>query len=169
MSGSPASHLLQHGLQGFADRCRSHTLGAKVAHFRKLKQIKEGKSIGNWDETRFLPASQLVGRDVQDPKDVRSTELVHLGSARNCRTACHDYERKQILTQVETAQSGGKQGFASLYGFGNPQLQSDKADVAQLVEQSIRNRQVIGSSPIVGSSNFFCFHQRPSVNGGRRF
>jgi hypothetical protein len=25
------------------------------------------------------------------------------------------------------------------------------ADVAQLVEQSIRNRQVIGSSPIVGS------------------
>ena len=27
-----------------------------------------------------------------------------------------------------------------------------KADVAQLVEQPIRNRQVIGSSPIVGSS-----------------
>ena len=27
-----------------------------------------------------------------------------------------------------------------------------QADVAQLVEQSIRNRQVIGSSPIVGSS-----------------
>jgi hypothetical protein len=26
------------------------------------------------------------------------------------------------------------------------------ADVAQLVEQSIRNRQVIGSSPIVGST-----------------
>jgi hypothetical protein len=26
-----------------------------------------------------------------------------------------------------------------------------RADVAQLVEQSIRNRQVIGSSPIVGS------------------
>ena len=32
-----------------------------------------------------------------------------------------------------------------------------KADVAQLVEQSIRNRQVIGSSPIVGSSKFLCF------------
>ena len=29
-----------------------------------------------------------------------------------------------------------------------------KADVAQLVEQPIRNRQVIGSSPIVGSSLF---------------
>ena len=27
-----------------------------------------------------------------------------------------------------------------------------QADVAQLVEQSIRNRQVIGSSPIVGST-----------------
>ena len=33
-----------------------------------------------------------------------------------------------------------------------------QADVAQLVEQSIRNRQVIGSSPIVGSTNFFGFH-----------
>jgi hypothetical protein len=32
----------------------------------------------------------------------------------------------------------------------NPEL--SKADVAQLVEQPIRNRQVIGSSPIVGSS-----------------
>ena len=32
-----------------------------------------------------------------------------------------------------------------------------KADVAQLVEQSIRNRQVIGSSPIVGSTKFLCF------------
>ena len=33
-----------------------------------------------------------------------------------------------------------------------------EADVAQLVEQSIRNRQVIGSSPIVGSSPFiFCY------------
>jgi hypothetical protein len=28
---------------------------------------------------------------------------------------------------------------------------AEEADVAQLVEQSIRNRQVIGSSPIVGS------------------
>ena len=44
-----------------------------------------------------------------------------------------------------------------------------QADVAQLVEQSIRNRQVIGSSPIVGSSNFFCFHQVPSVAGGLCF
>jgi hypothetical protein len=30
-------------------------------------------------------------------------------------------------------------------------IKSHQADVAQLVEQSIRNRQVIGSSPIVGS------------------
>src|SRR5262249_42711287 len=32
-----------------------------------------------------------------------------------------------------------------------------RADVAQLVEQSIRNRQVIGSSPIVGSIPFCRF------------
>ena len=31
-------------------------------------------------------------------------------------------------------------------------LESTQADVAQLVEQPIRNRQVIGSSPIVGST-----------------
>ena len=33
-------------------------------------------------------------------------------------------------------------------------VNSEEADVAQLVEQPIRNRQVIGSSPIVGSSLF---------------
>ena len=33
----------------------------------------------------------------------------------------------------------------------------EQADVAQLVEQSIRNRQVIGSSPIVGSIKFLRF------------
>ena len=31
-------------------------------------------------------------------------------------------------------------------------VQTERADVAQLVEQLIRNQQVIGSSPIVGSS-----------------
>ncbi len=31
-------------------------------------------------------------------------------------------------------------------------LERFKADVAQLVEQPIRNRQVTGSSPVVGSS-----------------
>jgi hypothetical protein len=31
-------------------------------------------------------------------------------------------------------------------------LESKQADVAQLVEQPIRNRQVSGSSPLVGSS-----------------
>ena len=35
------------------------------------------------------------------------------------------------------------------------------ADVAQLVEQSIRNRQVIGSSPIVGSI-YFCRFAPPA-------
>ena len=35
------------------------------------------------------------------------------------------------------------------------------ADVAQLVEQSIRNRQVIGSSPIVGSIYFVPLRGKP--------
>ena len=41
-----------------------------------------------------------------------------------------------------------------------------EADVAQLVEQSIRNRQVIGSSPIVGSSNFLRFRHLAAFWGG---
>jgi hypothetical protein len=39
--------------------------------------------------------------------------------------------------------------------FGRKSL---KADVAQLVEQPIRNRQVIGSSPIVGSILSITYH-----------
>jgi hypothetical protein len=39
-----------------------------------------------------------------------------------------------------------------------------EADVAQLVEQSIRNRQVIGSSPIVGSRTLlFGYHYKKNL------
>ena len=44
-----------------------------------------------------------------------------------------------------------------LYGVCAGIYNRNKADVAQLVEQSIRNRQVIGSSPIVGSTKFLRF------------
>ena len=37
------------------------------------------------------------------------------------------------------------------------------ADVAQLVEQSIRNRQVIGSSPIVGSISLSLRSKPPGI------
>ena len=47
----------------------------------------------------------------------------------------------------------------SLYAAFDHIYNRSQADVAQLVEQSIRNRQVIGSSPIVGSTNFFYFQQ----------
>jgi hypothetical protein len=36
-------------------------------------------------------------------------------------------------------------------GYRDDKIQRAKADVAQLVEQPIRNRQVTGSSPVVGS------------------
>ena len=43
-------------------------------------------------------------------------------------------------------------GAGQLYRSGRATLQSTRnADVAQLVEQPIRNRQVTGSSPVVGS------------------
>ena len=46
---------------------------------------------------------------------------------------------------------------ALLYRPCNSGYNRSQADVAQLVEQSIRNRQVIGSSPIVGSTKFLRF------------
>ena len=42
-----------------------------------------------------------------------------------------------------------------------------QADVAQLVEQSIRNRQVIGSSPIVGAISSSCDHSKVFLQSKR--
>jgi hypothetical protein len=42
----------------------------------------------------------------------------------------------------------------------NGTIAREHADVAQLVEQLIRNQQVIGSSPIVGSIP--AFHSKPN-------
>ena len=49
---------------------------------------------------------------------------------------------------------GGNPGLNLLYPAPTCNYNQLQADVAQLVEQSIRNRQVIGSSPIVGSTKF---------------
>jgi hypothetical protein len=111
-------------LQGFADRCWTHTLGAQVTHFGELQQIEKSKHIGNGDEACFLPASQLVGRDVQDPKDVRSTESVHVGSAQIAAELATIIDGSEFWRKWKTAQNGGKPGLTSLYAFGNPQLQS---------------------------------------------
>jgi hypothetical protein len=46
-----------------------------------------------------------------------------------------------------------REALSRLYRTGRATLQSTRnADVAQLVEQPIRNRQVTGSSPVVGST-----------------
>ncbi len=49
-----------------------------------------------------------------------------------------------------------------LYASHEAHLKSEQADVAQLVEQPIRNRQVNGSSPFVGST---LTPSKDSVNG----
>jgi hypothetical protein len=50
-------------------------------------------------------------------------------------------------------------------------VQRRHADVAQLVEQLIRNQQVIGSSPIVGSITIraFSFLEKFSLLGSRTY
>jgi hypothetical protein len=52
---------------------------------------------------------------------------------------------------LTSAHLPGEHSFFGASSLSIPPL-SFRADVAQLVEQPIRNRQVIGSSPIVGSS-----------------
>src|SRR5580692_7239760 len=68
-----AGYLFLHGLKRFADHGRTHTFCAQVADLLKLKEVVEGKRLGNGSKSCTLPANQLLGRDVQDPKDVRST------------------------------------------------------------------------------------------------
>ena len=75
-----AGHLLLHGLQGFANDRRPHPLGAQVANFLKLQEVVEGERLGNRNKSCPLPAHKLLGRDVQDPKDVRSTISIHVSS-----------------------------------------------------------------------------------------
>jgi hypothetical protein len=57
----------------------------------------------------------------------------------------------------------------SLYRASNSIYNRKEADVAQLVEQSIRNRQVIGSSPIVGSTKFLSVMRLAAALGGHHF
>ena len=119
-----ASHLLLHGLQRLADCRRTYPFGAQVADFRELKQIKEGETVGNGDESCFLPSGQLVGRDVKHAKDFRSTEWFHVGSARIVAELAMIIAASNHRRKWKTAQYGGKQGLASLYRFGYPRLQS---------------------------------------------
>ena len=75
-----AGHLLLHGLQRFANDGRAHTFGAQVTNLFKLEEVVEGKRLGNRSKSGALPANELLGRDVQYPKDVRSTISIHVSS-----------------------------------------------------------------------------------------
>jgi hypothetical protein len=62
---------------------------------------------------------------VQDAKYVLSTESVHVGSARIAAELAMIIGGSEFWCKWKRAQISGKQGLASLYGFGNPQLQSE--------------------------------------------
>ena len=65
-------------------------------------------------------------------------------------------ENWDLTPSVEIATAVSNRS-AALYRLSDCIYNRIQADVAQLVEQSIRNRQVIGSSPIVGSTKFLRF------------
>src|SRR5437868_2323349 len=72
--------LLLHGLQRLENHGRAHALGAQVAYLPQLDQVVEGEVFGFRSEARLLPARQLLGGDVQDAKNVRSSVAIHTGS-----------------------------------------------------------------------------------------
>src|SRR5271165_146352 len=105
---------------------------------------------------------------MQQTKNVRSTELIHVSR----ETACSYLHYLRILACGASGnhrQTVENRAWSSFAVTSADSYNLKQADVAQLVEQSIRNRQVIGSSPIVGSSNLFCFQQLPSTTGGHCF
>ena len=69
---------------------------------------------------------------------------------RKCLFGVHQWKTGTYLSLAGFAAGRWERG-AELYRLSNCIYNRSEADVAQLVEQSIRNRQVIGSSPIVGS------------------
>lgn len=72
-----------------------------------------------------------------------ASSVIHVAAASSKGSTC----RISVRTVISTVGTLYEIRRARYYGIGF-------ADVAQLVEQSIRNRQVIGSSPIVGSRRF---------------
>ena len=78
-----------------------------------------------------------------------------------------DYRRTFQLAQVSNGCTAVEnRDLLRLYHASNCIYNRTGADVAQLVEQSIRNRQVIGSSPIVGSTKFLRFRYMPTLPAG---
>jgi hypothetical protein len=70
-------HLLLHRLQGLADRGWAHLLGAQVAYFLDLQEIKKRITLSGGYQFGFFPTRQLTRREPQDAKQVRSTISVH--------------------------------------------------------------------------------------------
>src|SRR5271169_3272261 len=90
---------------------------------------------------------------MQQTKNVRSTELIHVSR----ETACSYLHYLRILACGASGnhrQTVENRDWSSFTVTSADSYNLKQADVAQLVEQSIRNRQVIGSSPIVGSTKF---------------
>ena len=71
-------HLPLHGLQGLANDAGPHPLRQQVADFLDLQEIVPGEGFADGNKFGALPRCQLPGRDAQQPKNVRSTELFHV-------------------------------------------------------------------------------------------
>src|SRR5271166_2488102 len=156
-----AGYLLLHGLERLADDSRTHALGAQVANFDELEEIVPGEGIGNGNKSRALPTGQLARGDVQETKNTLSTVSIHVNA-----------KLIELSADIALGASGKPRKTVENRGLGSFTVTSGdsynlkQADVAQLVEQSIRNRQVIGSSPIVGSTKFLRFRYMPTLPAG---
>ena len=61
---------LSHGAQRFKNHGRTHALGAEIAQFFDLQEIKERIGFRRRQQTGFFPACQLPSCNAKDPQNV---------------------------------------------------------------------------------------------------
>jgi hypothetical protein len=97
-----------------------------VANLLKLKEIVKGERLGDGSKSSTLPANELLGRDVQNPKDVRSTISVHVSSESPAELVTI-IGGITAASKCKTTENSGKPGPTSLYGNLHGRLQSYSA------------------------------------------
>src|SRR5581483_10083214 len=95
-----AGDLLLHGAQRFPDHGGAHSLGAQVAHFLHLQQIKEGITVAGGYQPGSLPLGELTGSDAQNPQYVGSAVTLHCSLwSRSLR----NYRNTKVRTQEQSS------------------------------------------------------------------
>ncbi len=70
--------LLLHGHHRLLNFDRTHPLGAQVAHFLDLQEVKERIAFGGRKQAGLLPRGQLSRAHAKNPDQIFSTVSIHV-------------------------------------------------------------------------------------------